>query len=962
MHATQTPRTHQSISASMRRTLLALAITLATLGLVSTAQGASIVVDDLGDTSGVNCTLRDAIASANTDTAVAGCVAGGSTDTISFDPSILPGTIILGSELLITAGVTIQGSMTDRLVISANNGSRIFNIDDGFNNTNVSPVTLERLTLSDGNTSGEGGAIRNRDVLIVNACTLTGNNAVGGGGGIANDGGVVTITNSTLSANSATSFGGGVLNDGGGTIRLTNNTLSGNTAGITGGGFHNDGGSSGVLINNIIANSIGGSDCSSGNFLAPSGNLVEDLSCINNQAIPRSGDPQLGPLQDNGGPTHTFAPSVTSGAFDALAGGNCPATDQRGENRDLGACDIGALELQLPPQSMLVVNTLLDTVGDDGQCSLREAEIAARTGAPSGMLTGECDAGFREVIISFDPSIVPGVITLDTEILISSSLTIQGPGADLMTLSGGGNSRIFQLRNTQTAINVTLDGLTFSDGFSDHFLGGAILSYVNLTINESILSGNIALRGGAIAHIGEAATEVLTLTNNTFTGNSAEGGESSNVPRAGAILMRGFDTLIMNNNTVSGNNAGSFGNDPGSFAGGILADGNAFLTNNTVTNNTLTNTFETTSGVGVFSTGNLHLTNNIISGHVGNDCRTGSLLTNINNLIDDGNCTTNQVNLLSGDPLLGPLQDNGGTTPTHAVLPGSPVIDAGDQATCDSVPISFDQTGMPRPIDGNSDTNAICDIGAFEFADIFGPQAILDSAPDVIAPGDTSYELVITYIDDAPIDQTSFDTGDISVTPGPLNITGASSTGNTVTYTLTPPGGSWDVGDNGSYSIALNANQIFDLAITGANAGSAAMIGNFNVAIAEIDVTGNGTSIVNGDTTPDAADGTNFGNVTIAETRVRTFTISNAGLSTINITNPVSIIGAGFSVSQPASTVLGAGVSTHIAVSFSPNVLGSVIGTLIIPNDDPDEGTYLFNLAGNGAIVGDVEIFSNGFE
>jgi hypothetical protein len=63
------------------------------------------------------------------------------------------------------------------------------------------------------------------------------------------------------------------------------------------------------------------------------------------------------------------------------------------------------------------------------------------------------------------------------------------------------------------------------------------------------------------------------------------------------------------------------------------------------------------------------------------------------------------------DPLLGPLADNGGPTLTHALLPGSPAIDGGDATSC----LSTDQRFLDRPVDGDGDGMAVCDIGAFEF-------------------------------------------------------------------------------------------------------------------------------------------------------------------------------------------------------------------------------------------------------
>jgi hypothetical protein len=66
---------------------------------------------------------------------------------------------------------------------------------------------------------------------------------------------------------------------------------------------------------------------------------------------------------------------------------------------------------------------------------------------------------------------------------------------------------------------------------------------------------------------------------------------------------------------------------------------------------------------------------------------------------------------LHANPMLGPLQFNGGPTPTLALLPGSPAIDAGLNSNC----VRTDQRGYPRPVDGNGDHQPVCDIGAYEY-------------------------------------------------------------------------------------------------------------------------------------------------------------------------------------------------------------------------------------------------------
>jgi len=97
------------------------------------------------------------------------------------------------------------------------------------------------------------------------------------------------------------------------------------------------------------------------------------------------------------------------------------------------------------------------------------------------------------------------------------------------------------------------------------------------------------------------------------------------------------------------------------------------------------------------------------------------------------------------------------------------------------------------------------------------PSAVLGSAPKVTATGGTSYSFQVVYNEAAGIDTTTIGTSDVSVTGGngsAITITGATFTGpstsTTVTYSFTPPGGSWSLGNRGAYSISLNANQISD--------------------------------------------------------------------------------------------------------------------------------------------------------
>ena len=331
--------------------------------------------------------------------------------------------------------------------------------------------------------------------------------------------------------------------------------------------------------------------------------------------------------------------------------------------------------------------------GDSGPGSLRQAVADAPA----------------DGTITFDASI--GTIMLTTgEIVIEKNLTIDGSSlAAPVVLSGTNNSRIF---NVLPGTTVTLTALAFTlgraDDGDDEPTGGALFNKGTLTVTRCTFSNNYALaEGGAIKNNG-----ALTLSQSTLSGNSAglfggglinwgtaevnsstlSGNSSAN--QAGGIYNRGM--LTVNNSTLSGNSA--------SYYNGIMNGGPATIRNSTIVG----------PGTQLYSEHTLHLSNTIMDDTADTaevDCENqGTLTTNVSNLIADGSCSA----AYSGDPLLGPLADNGGLTWTHLPLAGSPVLDRGDAATCAALPGGdVDQRGLARA-DGDGDTAAQCDIGAVE--------------------------------------------------------------------------------------------------------------------------------------------------------------------------------------------------------------------------------------------------------
>ncbi len=192
----------------------------------------------------------------------------------------------------------------------------------------------------------------------------------------------------------------------------------------------------------------------------------------------------------------------------------------------------------------------------------------------------------------------------------------------------------------------------------------------------------------------------MTVTGSTFSGNTAGG--------LGGGMVN-FGTSIVANSTFRGNSALA--------GGGIENDGTLTVMNSTFSGNSVAN-----SGSGIYnsSTGTLHYANTIVANAAsGNDCfSNGTIGTNTQNLVENGStCSAS----LSGDPLLGALDDNGGATQTFALLGGSAAIDAGDDATCAAALVGgLDQRGVARP------NGPHCDIGAYEV----DPPLIVTTAAD----------------------------------------------------------------------------------------------------------------------------------------------------------------------------------------------------------------------------------------
>ncbi len=581
-------------------------------------QGWSLRVTKTADTQdgacNADCSLREAIVAANTnaDTSIITFNANG---TFALSRNGTDDTANLG-DLDITQPLILLGNGANNTIISGGGIDRVFHILGA-----TTDVVIQGVTIQNGSISGDGGGLYAAGrSLILNSSVLKNNNASGSGngGGIISLNGTLEINDSTLGpGNTGTGVGGGLYTSGG-QVTLSNSTITSNTAAF-GGGLYNVAVMTithATITQNYVSNNGGGvrnqgtmtvtNSIISGNDAAvdekdcrPAGapytslgyNLVGQngnaSGCtVGGADIVLAGgiDAVLNanPAGEQGGVTyHALIPG--NPAIDAIPlGNNCalPAYDQRNLARPLDGnadntpvCDIGAREY-----NQVSVTSRLDLTANDGQCTLREAVIAANTGLPSGNEGGECP-GSPDVInlaVAGPYDLTQGQLT------IQGAVTINGNGQTIRRISGVARIVEVKLGGNLNLANATVRDGAQSGPIGDSSSGGGI--YINIggvanILNSTIMANTTVSWGGGLANLG-----TLNLANSTVSGNTA------NID-SGGINNRGVANLI--NVTVSENTSDADGNTSGD-GGGVGGFGGA----TTIKNSLIAGNFDTPGNTG----------------------------------------------------------------------------------------------------------------------------------------------------------------------------------------------------------------------------------------------------------------------------------------------------------------------------------------------------------------------------
>jgi|GEM_PF-1579040 len=600
------------------------------------------------------------------------------------------------------------------------------------------------------------------------------------------------------------------------------------------------------------------------------------------------------------------------------------------------------------PAATITVTDASDTPSAS-TCTLRQA-VSAHL---QGKVVGACVAGSGDDTIAFDASVT--AVTLGSSLLVSSSanLVIDGGaalGQRTISLAPTATGSVI-VKGTNATSTLTLAGLTISGGNAAG-AGGGVYDHgpTTLTLNHSVVTNNSATGSGG----GVAATAVVL--NDSVVSNNVAGSDGGGVYASSSVSLT--------NTTISGNTATGTG---GGVSGNVIAELSTFSVNAPTGWSGVEGDFRDSRIVGN-SGGGLKCLNWTSSNHVSltNSIISGNTLT----AADRGAAVDCYGITLAHGEVSGNRNAVSYYASVHAGIRGQNVIVSGS---------TFYDNRATRHIQQRNSTNAIyaagaltisnstvtnnsCDCNTWSHLDIWvPPTAQLDSSllnfvgnPSTSVTPQGSHNLLFATQLDASL-LTAAVTGNAAL--GPLADNGCAVPAGAATSAACVKTRSLGLG-----SVAINAGAAGTETTDERGAGfarvlgAAADIGAFEVPAGLLLVSGNGIAIADGDTTPSAADATDFGTTKVGTAVSLTYLLRNTGSPTPLQVDSIAIGGAhatDFVVTPPVTfpLVIAPNATSSLTLTFNPGAVGNRHATITFNNDGSADSAYQFAVQGQGTTL-----------